>query len=148
MLTLTQIKIQESADLRAINEAKGITSELLTSDRLLVSDEVHTAVRDVMRSALGDYLDKMTDPANYEGADGVDFDAIRTSLEDNINSFKIDSGTGFTNTHKASILGTVVGTDEEGNEVVVEAIDFVKPANRGGASTDNKPAAKGGSFAL
>ena len=151
MLKLTTVRIQESGDLRAVNAEKGISKDMFSSDRVLVADEVHEAVRAKMLEVLEPYITQMVDPENYSSdTSSVDFDHIRASLEQNIADFKIDAGSGFTATHKAALIGTVLDTinSETGEQNTIEAIDFVKPDNRDGAKTSTSSSAKTGTMSL
>jgi hypothetical protein len=143
MLTLTQVAIQESPKLRAVNADKGISKDVLQSDRVLLADEVHTAIRGKISEVLADYVDQICDPDSYPDVSeaelaGVDFDHIRAGIEANINLIKIDAGTGFTSTHKADLIAA--GT--------CEAIDFVCPSKRDGGSTTATKTAKSGTMSL
>lgn len=126
MLKLTQVKIQESPELRGVNQDKGITSDDLTCDRVLLSDPVHAAIHGKMTEALEGYMDQIALFAEENGKDG---EKVRTSMEASILKFKLDAGGGYTDTHKADLIenGTASGVE-------VEAIDFVAPKNRGGAT--------------
>ena len=154
MLTLTTVSIQEAPALRAVNADKGIKKETFSSDRVLLSDEVHDAIRAKMTEALEDYMVQIADPASYEDdilpeeLAKVDFDHVLASMQANIDTFKLDAGGGYTATHKAALIGTPTGTnDEDGNAYVIEAIDFIAPKNRG-VTTATGTAKKGGSMSL
>jgi hypothetical protein len=143
MLTLTQVAIQESPKLRAVNADKGISKDVLQSDRVLLADEVHTAIRGKIAEVLTDYVDQICDPDSYPDVseaelEKVDFAHIRAGIEANINLIKIDAGTGFTSTHKADLIanGTCI------------AIDFVCPTKRDGATAGVTKTAKAGSMIL
>ena len=127
MLKLTAIKVQESPKLRGVNQDKGITSEDLTTDRVLLSDDVHCAIRSKMVEALSGYIEQIGSFAEDNGKDG---DKIIEAMTANIMKFKIDAGGGYTDCHKAELIAN--GT-ESGVEVVAE--DFIDPKNRGGATT-------------
>jgi hypothetical protein len=152
-LTLTQVAIQESPKLRAVNADKGITKELLQSDRVLLGDDIHTAVRGKIAEALADYVDQICDRDTYPDVsekelDATDFDHIRAGIMANINLIKIDAGTGFTSTHKANLIGMELDTPDENGEVqLILAIDFVCPSKRGESATVAK-SAKSGTMSL
>lgn len=123
MLKLTQIKIQESVPLRGANQEKGITSEDLTSDRVLLNDDVQEAIHGKMVDALSGYIDQIAAFAEENGKDGS---LVAEAMTRNIQRFKLDAGGGYTDGHKARLIAN--GTDS-GVEVVKD--DFVDPKNRG-----------------
>ena len=139
MLTLTTVAIQESPELRAVNADKGITKEMFKSDRVLLADEVHAAVRSKMAEALADYIDQIADEASYDcDTSAVDFTHIRESMQANIDNFKLDAGTGYTSTHKANLIA--LGQ--------CEAIDFIAPKKRGDGTATASVSAKSGVLSL
>ncbi len=139
MLTLTTVAIQESPALRAVNAEKGISKDMFKSDRVLLADEVHDAVRAKIGDALIDYIDQMVDAGSYDcDTSAVNFDHIRAGLIANINNFKLDAGGGFTSTHKANLIASGQ----------CEAEDFIAPKNRGGGTTTASASAKSGSLSL
>jgi hypothetical protein len=125
-IKLTAIKIQESSKLRGLNQDKGITSEDLTTDRVLLADPVQDKIRSLMVEATEYIMDQVADFATENGKDG---DKIKASMIANIMKFKLDAGGGYTDTHKASLIAN--GTD---SNVEVIAEDFIDPKNRGGAT--------------
>jgi hypothetical protein len=125
MLRLTSVKIQDNTTLRGAMAEKGVNPSELSIPRVVIeSPRVHAKVHELMKEALLPLVQKIAD---FGGSNGASTEVLAACMLENIESFRLDAGSGYTSTRKLQLV-------EEGR---LTAEDFIPPKKGGTVSSGN-----------
>lgn len=131
MITLTQGMVKVSEKIKGQLVEWGILESMRKYDMVSISDEaVHNKVHALMTEALEPLMDQIANFAESNGKEGA---LILEAMQNNINSFRLDAGSGYTAAHKASLVGTVTEQDH-----VIALTDFDPPKTGTTAAPKNE----------
>lgn len=111
MIKLTTVKIKDNSGLRGVMASKGLDASILTTPRVLIeSEKVNDKIHELILSALSGLMNQIADFAEKNGVSGTD---VMQSMVNNVDNFRLDAGSGYTQVRKEQLVAEGVLTMEE-----------------------------------
>ena len=105
MIERTTVKVQTNAAQLATLAEAGISAADLSCFRIrFVSEEVEKHVAGLIKEAVTPLVDKIAGALSAAGESEENIQSVCDAFAANIDNFKLDAGSGFTNNHKAALL--------------------------------------------
>lgn len=107
MIKLTTVKIKTSDEVRGKLAAKGVGAEQLQTPHVVITEPaVHDKIHGLIEDAL---MGIMEQKAQFAEANGGDYEAVMAAQLNNVRSFNLDAGSGYTAQRKVELLESVDG---------------------------------------